>query len=180
MPHRDCEAVTAAKRRAYALLQAGGSLGQVLSRLTSVVEQLATDGSVASILVLDRAGLLRNGASPSLPADYLDKIDRLRPHPDVGTCASAAATGKVVITVDFREDSKWAELKDLPLRIGFKSAWSMPIKAPDGRVLGTFGTYFRTCRRPTPAEVRVVSSLAGVAADAILVSLQAERATQRS
>ncbi len=117
-----------------------------------------------SILVLDDEGLLRNGASPNLPADYLDAIDRLKPDADVGTCAAAAATGSIVFTPDFFADDKWAELRHLPSALGFVGAWSMPIKASDGRVLGTFGTYFRDRRIPTTEERDGVEHLVAAAA----------------
>jgi GAF domain-containing protein len=146
------------------MMQAGAPRRELLSRLTMAAEMVAGSGAVASILVLDRDGLLRNGASPNLPADYLDAIDRLKPHIHVGTCASAAATGLVVVTPDFSADDKWAELRHLPQSLGFAGAWSMPVKSADGIVLGTFGTYFRESRRPTPQELRDVERLAAVAA----------------
>ena len=40
----------------------------------------------------------------------------------------------------------------------------MPIKSPDGVVLGTFGTYFRNRRSPTPEEQKSVKLLATAAA----------------
>jgi GAF domain-containing protein len=159
--------VLAAARRATHLAQAGAPLRDVLSQLTSAVETLGKGSTVASILVLDREGLLRNGASPNLPADYLDAIDRLKPDARVGTCAAAAATGEVVETPSFYDDERWSELRHLPLALGFRGAWSMPIKAPPGQVLGTFGTYFREHRSPTVAEREVVALLAEVAARAI-------------
>jgi GAF domain-containing protein len=122
---------------------------------------------VASILVLDGDGLLRNGASPKLPADYLAAIDRLRPDASVGTCAAAAATGQVVLTPDFQADEKWAELRHLPMALGFVGAWSMPIKDEAGRVLGTFGTYYRHRRAPGEAERANVERLAATAATVI-------------
>ncbi|TFZ02248.1 GAF domain-containing protein [Ramlibacter henchirensis] len=161
------ELVARARSRVSELLARGSSLREALSQLTSAVEQFAGGRTVASILVLDREGLLRNGASPNLPADYLDRIDRLRPHPGLGTCASAAATGEITITPSFQEDSKWAELRHLPLSIGFRSAWSMPIKSSEGSVLGTFGTYFRETRQPTGPERRLVAELAPLAAQVI-------------
>jgi GAF domain-containing protein len=124
----------------------------------------AGEGAVSSILVLDLNGLLRNGASPNLPRDYLDAIDKLRPDPAVGTCAAAAATGTVVITPDFQADDKWAELRHLPLALGFIGAWSMPIQNAAGKVLGTFGTYFRDRREPSAEEVSGIQALAEVAA----------------
>jgi GAF domain-containing protein len=122
---------------------------------------------VASVLVLDEDGLLRNGASPNLPRDYLDAIDRLKPDPGVGTCAAAAATGSVVVTPSFLADGKWEELRHLPLALGFAGA-SMPIKsADDGCVLGTFGTYYMDVRQPTEPEMQAVRTLAAAAARAL-------------
>lgn len=149
-------------------LEAGTPLPQVLALLTSAAEALSPVQAHASILLLDRSGVLRNGASPHLPVDYLAAIDRLRPHADLGTCAAAAATGEMIITESFLADSKWAELRHLPLAIGYRSAWSMPIKDDAGTVLGTFGTYFRVERAPGAAEVEGVRALAAEAAHAVL------------
>jgi GAF domain-containing protein len=148
-------------------LEAGASRVQVLTSIVTAAERLAGDGCVASILVIDDEGQLRNGASPNLPADYLAAIDRLRPNARVGTCAAAAATGEPVFTPDFCADEKWAELRHLPMALGFQGAWSMPIKAGDGRVLGTLGTYYRDHRSPTADEVEGINALASVAAEAI-------------
>ncbi len=158
--------VLAAADRAQHMAQEGAPLRDVLAQLTCAVETLSKGRTVASILVLDREGLLRNGASPNLPADYLDAIDRLKPDPRVGTCAAAAATGEVVETPSFLDDERWAELRHLPLALGFLGAWSMPIKG-QGRVLGTFGTYFREHRVPNAMERQTVALLARVAAMAI-------------
>jgi GAF domain-containing protein len=161
--------VLARHTRAQRLLQARAPLREVLAQLTSAVEALGNGRSVSSILILDREGLLRNGASPNLPADYLDAIDRLKPDAGVGTCAAAAATGEIVDTPSFFDDRRWAELRHLPLALGFLGAWSMPIKSAGGRVLGTFGTYFREHRLATAGEREAVAMLAGLAASAIEV-----------
>ena len=162
--HEPVALARAAHAQALALLGRGASRRELLAHLARAGEQASGPGSVVSILVLDEAGLLRNGASPGLPADYLDAIDGLKPDPLVGTCAAAAATGRQVTTPDFRADHKWAELRHLPHSLGFVGAWSMPIKSPDGTVLGTFGTYYRDRRSPTPEERRGVERLAAAAA----------------
>lgn len=150
------------------MLAAGTPGGDILTLLAREGEVLAGPGAVVSILVLNEEGLLRNGASPNLPADYLAAIDRLAPNPGVGTCAAAAATGNVVLTPDFRADDKWAELRHLPLSLGFLGAWSMPIKSAEGAVLGTFGTYFRESRSPTAREQQGVKLLALAAARVLM------------
>jgi GAF domain-containing protein len=146
------------------MLQAGLPWREILTRLATAGENLAGQGASVSILILDENGLLRNGASPNLPQDYLQAIDRLKPDANVGTCAAAAATGLMVMTPDFFADDKWAELRHLPLALGFVGAWSMPITSSEGKILGTFGTYFRDRRSPTPKETRGIGFLAKAAA----------------
>ena len=153
-----------AQERTLAMLRSGASRRELLAHLANAGERAAGPGCAVSILVLDEAGLLRDGASPNRPADYLSAIDRLKPDARVGTCAAAAATGEVVTTPDFRADEKWGELRHLPLALGYAGAWSMPIKSANGRVLGTFGTYFRECREPSPQEREAVGILASTAA----------------
>jgi hypothetical protein len=57
------------------LIKRGRPTSEVLMHLASAGEALAGDKAVVSILILDEDGLLRNGASPKLPADYLQAID---------------------------------------------------------------------------------------------------------
>ena len=162
------DVVARACEQADRLIIANASHHEILACLIAAAENVSGAGSVASVLVLDDRGLLRNGASPNLPSDYLRAIDGLKPDAAVGTCAAAAATGAVVFTPSFLADDKWAELRHLPLEIGFAGAWSMPIKSPsDGRVLGTFGTYYRDVRQPSPEEVEAVRALAAAAARAL-------------
>ena len=81
-----------AAQRARQMLDAGESRDNILAMIANAAEHVSGGGVVCSILVLDSEGLLRNGASPNLPADYLKSIDRLKPNPQVGTCSAAAAT----------------------------------------------------------------------------------------
>lgn len=141
---------------------------EILTCLVNAAETVSGPRSVVSVLVLDENGLLRNGASPKLPRHYLEAIDGLKPDPGIGTCAAAAATGRMVMTPSFLADGKWAELRHLPLSIGFVGAWSMPITCGvGGNVLGTFGTYYRDVREPTALEIETVRTLASVAGYAL-------------
>jgi len=164
----DNDTVTNACAQAERLMNENAPRHEVLGCLASAAEMISGPRSTVSILVVDEQGLLRNGSSPNLPRDYLDAIDRLKPDPAVGTCAAAAATGNVVLTPSFLSDGKWSELRHLPLALGFVGAWSMPIKsASNGRVLGTFGTYFKDEREPTQQERIAVTKLVSVAARAL-------------
>jgi GAF domain-containing protein len=163
----DDQFVARAAEHVRDLRRSGASTREILTQLVTAAETVSGPRSVVSILVLDQDGLLRNGASPNLPSDYLAAIDRLKPNPNLGTCASAAATGCIVFTPDFAADGKWAELRHLPQSLGFVGAWSMPILSDKLKVLGTFGTYYRDRRTPTPREQSAVKKLAEAAAVAL-------------
>jgi GAF domain-containing protein len=155
---------TQAYREAIGMYEAGLKKEEILNYIARSAESAAGNGTAVSILLLDDKGLLRNGASPQLPQDYLLAIDGLKPDANVGTCAAAAATGSIVITPSFYADNKWAELRHLPLALGYVGAWSMPIKTTEKKVLGTFGTYFRKHRQPSSEEMSGVELLASAVA----------------
>ena len=72
-----------------------------------------------------------------------------------------------MVTRSFVEDSKWGELRHLPLALGYVGAWSTPIKDGEGRVLGTLGIYNREGREPSVEERAAMQLLAHAAAHAI-------------
>jgi two-component system, cell cycle sensor histidine kinase PleC len=161
------QALLAAQKQSLELVVIGAPLDEVLRHLVETVESQANGTVVASIMLLDGERRLRNGASPSLPDDYLQAIDGLPADAKLGTCCAAAALGEVVCTPDFATARSWQGISHLPLALGLHGAWSMPIIGRDGSVLGTFGTYFRECRGPTEAERAVVEVLVRTAAIAV-------------
>jgi signal transduction histidine kinase len=156
-----------AQNHALKMVVNGAPLAEVLGFLTGVVERVSDHAAVASILLLDDEGRLRPGAAPSLPDDYIRAIDGLKADAALGTCSAAAATGQVVVTRDVATDPAWVPLRHLPLALGLVGAWSQPIVDRGGRVLGTFGTYFREIREPSSTERQVVEILSHTAALAI-------------
>jgi PAS domain S-box-containing protein len=156
-----------AQKQSLEMVVKGAPLSDVLIYLTKVVEYQSEGQTAASILLLDEQGHLHNGASPSLSGNYLQAIEGLKADVNLGTCSAAAASAEIVITPDIAADPKWQAIAHLTLEQGFKSAWAMPITARDGRVLGTFGSYFRECRKPTNTERQVVEILGRTAALAI-------------
>ena len=168
------QALLTAQKQSLELVVTGAPLADVLCHLVRTVEEQSNGDVVASIMLLDEERRLRNGAAPSLPDDYLAAIDGIPADPGVGTCAAAAALGEPVVTCDFANAASWTGLAHLPLALGLRGAWSMPIIAHDGAVLGTFGTYFRECREPTADERSVVEVLVRTAA----IAIERDRAEQ--
>ena len=139
--HR-AEQLLAAQNRSLELLLTGSPLTDVLRALAQIVEEQADGKVFTAIRIRDEVrGALVTVAAPSLTSNSIAAIDSLK----------AAAD----------------EHSQLPPSMGIKAAWSTPIHALDGRVLGTFAMYFREERRPSVRETRIVEGLARIAALAV-------------
>jgi GAF domain-containing protein len=158
----------ARQRMALDMIDRGAPLQETLTLLCHIVEAEAASMVRAAILLVDHEqACLRTGAAPGLPDRYNRAVDGIGISPTVGTCAAAAALKRIVVTTDIAGDPAWNGLSHLPLGLGLQAAWSMPIVAGDGVVLGTFGTYFTDRRAPTADECDLVAVLAHTAARAI-------------
>jgi PAS domain S-box-containing protein len=139
---------------------------EIADQLCRRVEQIAPD-VVSSLLHIDADGLVHPLGGPSLPEDYSRALDGVVIGPNVGSCGSAAYHGKAVLAMDIDTDPRWQPYKTRPLEVGLRACWSSPIKAKDGRVIGTFAFYFRECRAPSRWHQRIVDACVHLGALAI-------------
>jgi len=159
------EGLLALQHDVLAGVAAGHSLSQTLDLLARRVEAL-TDGAHCTILLLEE-GCLYNGASPSVPIEFVKSVNGLAIGPDVGTCGVAAYLDKTVETVDIVRDPNWLLAREVAELCGLRACWSTPIHARDGRVLGTFALYYEEPRSAGEFDRRVVESVTHLAAIAI-------------
>jgi diguanylate cyclase (GGDEF)-like protein/PAS domain S-box-containing protein len=138
----------------------------IADRLCRRVEEIAPD-VVSSVLHIDAAGLIHPLGGPSLPEEYSRALDGVAIGPDIGSCGSSAYFGKPVLATDIDTDPRWQPFKAMPLEAGLRACWSTPIKAKDGRVIGTFAFYFRECRAPSRWHQRIVDACVDLSALAI-------------
>lgn len=140
-------------------------LAEVLDDLCRTVERYATD-AVCSVLLLSENDMLAFAAGPSLEW-FHRQIGPVPVADGAGSCGTAAYTGEAVICEDVRADPRWADYVEAADAHDLRSAWSIPVKASGGSVIGTFALYHRTPRRPSEDELRVVEVSASLAAVAI-------------
>ena len=141
-------------------------LTEIADQLCRRVEVIAPD-VVASLLHIDSDGLIHPLGGPSLPDDYSRALEGVAVGPDIGSCGSAAYHGKPVLAEDLDTDPRWRPFKARPLEVGLKACWSTPIKAKDGRVIGTFAFYFMESRAPSRWHQRIVDACVHLGALAI-------------
>jgi PAS domain S-box-containing protein len=163
---RKSERLLEEEKRILESIAADAPLSSVLETICTMVEAAAPH-LLCSIVFLDtRHNCLRPGPAPSLPAEYVALADGVPIGPSVGSCGTAAYTGRPVIVSDIATDPLWAPWRHIPLAHGLRSCWSMPIKSPSGQVLGSFAIYSRTPRHPTPSDLALMertAHLAGIA-----------------
>jgi PAS domain S-box-containing protein len=161
------EVLLAGETRLLEMIARGDSRALVLDGACRLVEQLAS-GCLSSILLLDpNANCLRHGAAPSLPITYTAAIDGGAIGPSAGSCGTAAYRAEPVIVCDIATDPLWADYRELALEHGLRACWSTPILSSAGKVLGTFATYYREPRSPSPQEHNVIKRVTQLASIAV-------------
>ena len=154
-------------------------LNTILDALAIGVEQINSD-ILCSILLLDDDGKhFVKGIAPSLPDFYNEAINGVEIGFGVGSCGTAAFTGKQVIVEDITTHPYWTPIKVLAANAGLGACWSQPIFSSQNQVLGTFAIYHRTAHKPTPSDIRLIEQSARLASLAI-ERKQAESALIRS
>jgi len=162
------ESLLAAQERALEMIARGAPLAGILDTLTETVERQAGGAALAAVMLLEPDGVhLRHASAPGLPVNLKRAIDELKVGPGVATSAAAAFLRQKVVTEDLNEAEGWSTIRHLPLSLGLRAAWSMPIISSTNRVLGTFDTYFRDARGPSIEEQEIVELLTHTAAIAI-------------
>ncbi|MEG3191055.1 MULTISPECIES: ATP-binding protein [Novilysobacter] len=175
----------AAEKKVLELMATGAALPDVLETLVRMVEAQSADGMLCSVLVLDEAGeCLHRGAAPSLPEPYNAAIDGLRIGTSAGSCGTAAFEDRVVSVDDISNDPLWQDFRALAAEQGLGACTSIPIRASDGRVLGSVAVYYRQPRETSAHDLdlaRLASHLGGIVLEKHSVdqrlrqSLQAEQ-----
>jgi len=152
-----------------AMIATGAPLAQVLTLLVHLVEDQC-EGMLCSVLLLDTDGVhVRLAAAPSLPDEYVRRIDGQPLGPRVGSRATVMQVGRPVIVTDVvcDCDPQWDVLRDAAMASGLRACWSTPILSTHKKVLGSFAMHCRTSRGPSREELRLIETAADLAGAAI-------------
>ncbi|MFD4724075.1 SpoIIE family protein phosphatase [Streptomyces seoulensis] len=175
---RQAQRLTAEQAALLEQIARQAPLADVLHGMARVIEELAPEEVLVSVLLADADGRhLRHGAAPSLPDFYNQAIDGIAAGDGVGSCGTAAHRRQSVIVSDIATHEYWADFRELAGKAGLAACWSTPVLARDGSLLGTFAMYHRTPRSPQDNDLALARIFANTAALAI-ERHQAEQARQ--
>jgi len=149
------------------LLTSERPLDFLLKEMINGLEKLYPD-MICSINLLDKTGrYFESVIGPSLPDFYLTKIQGLETGLGIGSCGTAAATGKIAIAEDIQTHPYWADYKELAQSANIGSCWSHPIISNIEKIMGTFAIYHRGKHSPSTKDIEVIERSAHLASIAI-------------
>lgn len=160
------ESLLAAQKDSLSRVVAGDPLNRVLAMLALAVEDISDDAMV-SVMLLDEDNRLRSAAAPNLPADLVRAVDGLEIGPEVGSCGTAAYTGRTVVVADVLVDPLWRNFRELAKAHDVRACWSAPILDSKDEVLGSLAMYFKTVRRPAMTDLTLIENIAHIAGLAV-------------
>src|SRR6185437_14554873 len=157
------ERVAVAKRAVFEQLTGTAPLAQILASITRFIEAVGV-GTLCSIAVLSPEGRTFSYlVSPRLPPKLCAALERCAVEIRNGSCAAAVYLGRQVLVADIATDPFWEQPRAHALEAGLNAAWSTPIKAGDGRLLGALGVYHAASGLPGQRELRIMDHAAQIA-----------------
>jgi diguanylate cyclase (GGDEF)-like protein/PAS domain S-box-containing protein len=161
------ERVSAVERQVFEQLTRNAPLAGVLASITALIES-AIPGTAGSVSLLAPHG--QNFASvlaPQLPEELCSALERTPIGIRNGSCAACVYLGRQVLVADLAKDPFWQEQREPALSAGKRAAWSTPIKAADGSMLGSLGVYRAEVGLPAAADTNLMARAAQLAGIAI-------------
>jgi PAS domain S-box-containing protein len=145
------------EREVLERLAAGAPLPQVLESVTRLVE-VAEVGTACSVSLLGPDGatfstVIAPRLEPALRAVLGHALIGIRN----GSCAAAVYLSRQVLVADVSKDPLWGEHREAALAAGVRAAWSTPIEAAGGKVLGALGVFRTEVGLPSEADARIIA-----------------------
>ena len=161
------DAIAAGERRIFEKIAANAPLSSVLEAVAEVIERVVPDSWCAINLLDAELQVLRYGVAPSLPREFVAAMDHAPVGIRYGSCAAAVYLGRQVTVADIEADALWEYRRDAARQAGLRGAWSAPIFATDGIIVGTFTVYQRLPGVPSIRDQEMLSRMAQITGIAI-------------
>ena len=167
------------ERRVFERITGNVDLPDTLEAIAETAERV-TPETLCTVSIYDaEANVLRNIAGRRMPHHFLGAVREVEVGPRNGSCAAAIFLQRQVVVAEIMRDALWEHLRAPALSAGLRACWSTPIRASDGRMLGTVALYFHQPRSPLRRDFELMARLTALAGIAI-ERKQAEAALRSS
>jgi diguanylate cyclase (GGDEF)-like protein/PAS domain S-box-containing protein len=161
------DAIASGERRVFETIAANAPLTAALDAICELIER-AMPESCCAINLLDRdKQALSLGVAPNLPREFVAAMDDAPIGIRYGSCSAAVYLSRLVIVADIDSDALWEFRREAARYAGIRAAWSAPIVASDGQMVGTFAVYRRHPGIPLARDHELMLRMAQIAGIAI-------------
>jgi len=161
------EAIAAGERRVFEKIAANAPLPAALGAICEAIERVMA-ASFCGISLLDaERQALSYGVAPSLPREFVTAMDLSPVGIRFGSCSAAVYLSRPITVADIENDAFWEFRREAAREAGLRSAWSAPIHASDGQVVGTIAVYRCHPGLPSPRDQDLMSRMGQIAGIAI-------------
>jgi diguanylate cyclase (GGDEF)-like protein/PAS domain S-box-containing protein len=161
------EAIAAGERRVFEKIAANAPLSVVLEAICETLERAISGGFCAIDLFDAERQVLSFGVAPSLPREFVAALDFSPVGIRFGSCAASVYLSRQIYVADIATDALWEFRREAALEAGLRGAWSAPILASDGQVVGTFAVYQCQPGLPAARDQELMSRMTQIAGIAI-------------
>ncbi len=132
------------------MITTSAPLADALELLLRNIEKQSNQEVMGAVFLLDEEGThARLAAAPSLPQEYVARIEEIAIGEEGGALGMAAYARKEIVIADIATDPLWKDSQ--AVHHGLRAYWSTPILSKN-RVLGTLDLYYRMPYTPTEAD----------------------------
>lgn len=145
----------------------------ILSAASTWLESRISNVLVAIMLYSEQEQILKfTSGKQNFSKQYGETIDNINIAPDERTCGRAAYLRKMVVSENLLKDIYWTPYQASIKLEKLCTCWSTPILSARGTLYGTFATYYRTLRKPTDHNIKLLKQAAAMVALAIELDLE--------
>ncbi len=135
-------------------------LAEIFEKTAKLIESISPKETCCTLKIVDQSDLsLKIAAAPSLPAELTADLERLEVRPEDGTCGLAVTSRETVVSEDVATDPDNLAYREIALKHGIKSCWSVPVLDKAGEPLAVITSFFKTRYTPSEARLQRITSM---------------------
>jgi len=161
------DAIAACERRVFEKIASNVPLASALESICELIERVMTQSRCAINLLDHERQVLITGVAPNLPREFVAAMDNAPIGIRYGSCAAAVYLARHITVADVESDALWEFRREAAQQASLRAAWSTPIVASDGRVVGTLAVYRRHPGIAPARDQELMSRMAQIAGIAI-------------
>lgn len=131
------------QQHAHELISQQAPLERTLATIAHWINTQIPDARVGFMRFDPTRGTLSQLSSQHFSESFIDQLQDVPIGSSTAFFGAAASLGTPIIIEDIQTDSRWQRLRFGAIAEQLRTCWSIPVRTPQGELLGTLDTYFQ-------------------------------------